>query len=131
MIQGICLGNLAIDCKNAIGLRDFYAALLGWESCLMYECPALRNETGFVLLFMEADFDYIKPVWPEEAGQQQKQMHLDFQVYDLPKAVQQAEALGAHKADSQFGGNHFITMLDPEGHPFCLCAEKTQTMKNS
>jgi len=119
MIKGICIGNIAIDCKDAAILRNFYAELLGWDSCIMYNYPALRNQLGLVLLFMEADFQYVKPVWPEEIGKQQKQMHFDFQVDDLLTAVLQAEALGACKAESQFGGNEFITMFDPEGHPFC------------
>ncbi|MCB2357007.1 VOC family protein [Clostridium estertheticum] len=123
MIKGICIGNIAIDCKDAVRLRNFYAELLGWESCIMYNCPALHNQLGLVLLFMEADFEYVKPVFPEEIGKQQKQMHFDFQVDDLRTAVLQAEALGACKAESQFGGNDFVTMFDPEGHPFCLCAK--------
>ena len=47
----------------------------------------------------------------------------DFAVDDLHAAVLQAEALGACKAENQFGGNEFVTMFDPEGHPFCLCAK--------
>ena len=50
-------------------------------------------------------------------------MHFDFQVDDLSTAVTQAEAIGAVKANSQYGGDHFVTMFDPEGHPFCLCAK--------
>ena len=123
MIKGICLDNIAIDCKDAVKLRNFYAELLGWDSCIMYNYPALRNQLGLVLLFMEADFEYVKPVWPEEIGKQQKQMHFDFQVDDLLTAVLQAEALGASKAKNQFGENDFVTMFDPEGHPFCLCAK--------
>ena len=123
MIKGICIGNIGIDCKDAVRLRNFYAELLGWDSCILYNCPALRSQLGLVLLFDEADFEYGKPVWPEEIGKQQKQMHFDFQVDDLLTAVLQAEALGACKAESQFGGNDFITMFDPEGHPFCLCAK--------
>ena len=123
MIKGICIGNIAIDCKDAVRLRDFYAKLLGLNSCIMYNCPALRSKLGLVLLFMEADFEYVKPVWPEEIGKQQKQLHFDFQVDDLLTAVLQAEALGACKAESQFGGNDFVTMFDPEGHPFCLCSK--------
>jgi hypothetical protein len=80
-----------------------------------------------VVHFMQSDFDYIPPVWPEEPGKQQKQMHFNFQVDDLPAAVVGAIKLGATKAAAQYGGNpcdggeHFITMIDPEGHPFCLC----------
>lgn len=39
---------------------------------------------------------------------------------DCPDAAR-AEALGAERAPAQFGGADFVTMLDPAGHPFCLC----------
>ena len=29
--------------------------------------------------------------------------------------------VGAVKAAEQFGGDDFVTLLDPAGHPFCLC----------
>ena len=122
MIKGVCLGNVAIDCKDARKLQDFYAALLGWEKRKMYGCPAVCNQSGIVFLFMQADdFDYIQPVWPEQSGKQQKQMHFDFQVADLSTAVTQAESIGAVKTECQYGGNDWVTMFDPEGHPFCLC----------
>ncbi len=124
MIKGICLGNIGIDCKDAQKLQNFYAELLGWEKLALYDCPAVSNQNGIIFLFDQADdYVYDRPVWPEQAFRQQKQMHFDFQVDDLPTAVMQAEAIGAVKADSQFGGDHFVTMLDPEGHPFCLCAK--------
>lgn len=125
MITGICLGNIAIDCKDARKLQNFYAELLGWETYDLYRFPAMRSQSGTVFLFLPADdFDYKRPVWPEEPEQQQKQMHFDFQVDDLPAAVEQAKAIGAVKAESQYGGDHWVTMLDPEGHPFCLCANE-------
>jgi len=74
-----------------------------------------------VVHFAECDFDYIAPVWPEEPGKQQKQMHFNFQVDDLSAAVEEATRLGATKTAEQYGGDHFVTMLDTEGHPFCLC----------
>jgi len=122
MIQDICLGNVMIDCDDEQKLRDFYAELLGWEKCEMYGQPAVRNGNGIVFLFIQEE-DYVAPVWPEQVGKQQKQMHLDFQVACVPAAVQQAEALGAVKAQAQFGSSYFTTMLDPAGHPFCLCAK--------
>ena len=124
MIKGICLGNIGIDCKDAQKLQSFYAELLGWEKHEIYGCPAVCNQSGIVFLFDCADdYDYIQPEWPEQPGRQQKQMHFDFQVDDLPTAVIQAEAIGAVKAVSQYGGDDFVTMFDPEGHPFCLCAK--------
>ncbi len=121
MICGIRIGDLAIDCRQPEQTRAFYAKLTGWEKRTMYACPALVSETGLVLLFMGCDFDYAPPVWPEEYGCQQKQMHFNFQVDDLPLAVEEAVALGALKPVQQYGGEDFVTLLDPEGHPFCLC----------
>lgn len=126
MIKDIILGNLTIDCKDAVKLRDFYASLLGWEPCMIQNFPVLRSSSGLILLFNQVGFDYIKPVWPEEAGQQQKQMHFDFHVENVAVAVSEAEKIGAMKAYVQYGGQHYVTMIDPEGHPFCLC-EKNKT----
>ena len=108
-------------CANPARTQDFYAALTGWEKRVMYGCPDLIAENGLVILFMQCDVDYTPPVWPEEPGKQQKQMHFNFQVNDLLAAVEEAIKLGATKAATQYGGEHFITMFDPEGHPFCLC----------
>lgn len=121
MIKNLTIGDIAIDCREPDKLRDFYAGLTGWEQHVMYNCPALIAENGLVLLFMGCDFEYIPPIWPEEPHQQQKQMHFNFQVDDLPSAMREAIMLGASKAAAQYGGEHFITMIDPEGHPFCLC----------
>jgi len=121
MINGLAIGDIAVDCADPARTRDFYAALTGREKREAYGCPALVFDNGLLILFMGCDFDYIPPVWPEEDGKQQKQMHFNFQVDDLPSAAEEAVRLGASKAASQYGGDHFITMLDPEGHPFCLC----------
>ena len=114
------LGNVMVDCGDETELQNFYAELLGWEKCALFGRPAVRSSGGVVFLFIGEE-DYVPPVWPEEKGKQQKQMHFDFQVDDLPEAVKKAEALGAVKARAQFGGEQFTTMIDPAGHPFCLC----------
>lgn len=124
MIEDICLKNITIDCKNAVKLRDFYAFLLNWESEIIHGFPVLYSPSGLILLFNEADFEYISPIWPEEVGKQQKQMHFDFQVTDVKSAVLKAEKLGAKKAQKQYGEPDYVTMLDLEGHPFCLCIKK-------
>jgi predicted enzyme related to lactoylglutathione lyase len=121
MIQNLTIGDISIDCKNPEQTRGFYAELFGWEKRTMYGCLAVIADNGLVILFMGCDFDYIPPVWPEEPGKQQKQMHFNFQVDDLPFAVDEALRLGATKPADQYGGDHFVTLLDPEGHPFCLC----------
>ena len=75
---------------------------------------------GVVFLFCQKE-DYVPPVWPEKDGCQQKQMHFDFQVDSVPEAVEKALKLGAVKVPAQYGGEQFVTLLDPAGHPFCLC----------
>jgi hypothetical protein len=47
-------------------------------------------------------------------------MHFDFMVDDLAVAVENAMRLGAAKAAAQYSGDNVLTLLDPEGHPFCL-----------
>ncbi len=123
MIDGISLGTITIDCGDSKKLSAFYAGLLGWETLELYGMPALRSGNGTVFLFVQEE-DYVPPIWPEEDGKQQKQIHLDFQVPDVAAAVRQAETLGAVKAKAQFGGEYFTTMIDPAGHPFCLCLKE-------
>lgn len=46
--------------------------------------------------------------------------HLDFAVNQLEEAVQYAVSCGATVAEQQFS-EHWRVMIDPAGHPFCLC----------
>ena len=103
MEKKIVFGDVLVDCKDALRLRSFYAELLGWEPCELYGSPAVRSGNGIVFLFV-GDEDYVPPVWPEQAGKQQKQMHFDFQVSDVPEAVRKAESLGVVKSDGKFVG---------------------------
>nr|WP_231123471.1 VOC family protein [Nocardioides sambongensis] len=50
-----------------------------------------------------------------------QQFHLDFRVPDLESAVARAEGLGATVAAEQPEDATWRVMLDPDGHPFCLC----------
>ena len=113
--------SINIDCKKSEILREFYAQLTDWDQG--FHWTALIPENRMVVHFMgcDGDFDYIPPVWPEEPGKQQKQMHFNFQVDDLHAAVEEAISHSATKTAEQYGGDHFVTMLDTGGHPFCLC----------
>ena len=108
MENEVVLGNVMIDCDDEKKLQKFYGELLGWEMCELFARPAVRSSTGVVFLFIE-EAGYRRPVWPEETGEQQKEM------------AKKAERLGAAKSKAQFGGSDFVTMFDPAGHPFCLC----------
>ena len=120
------LGNVMVDCKDEFFLQDFYHRLLGWEKITRYGCPGVESEEGVTFLF-QAEIGYVPPVWPEEGKEQQKQMHFDFQVVDVEEAVTYAQTLGATLAKSQYGGKTFVTLFDPAGHPFCLCAQDNPT----
>ena len=120
MVKKIILSHIFIDCKNPLLLQDFYHKLTGLEKRSMYNSPGLVINDNLMLMFSACDFEYMPPVWPEEDGKQQKQVHLDFGVEDLNAAVEFAMKLGAIKAPHQYGGNHWVTLFDPEGHPFCL-----------
>ena len=50
--------------------------------------------------------------WGTVDGAQRPMMHVDFQVGDLDAAVADAVALGAR------------LLIDPAGHPFCLCLDE-------
>jgi len=120
MKHEVVLGNVMVDCKDEKKLQKFYNELLGWEMCELFGRPAVRSSTGVVFLFIEEP-NYMRPMWPEENGKQQKQMHFDFQVDNVLEMVEKAKELGAVKAIGQYGGDDFVTLFDPTGHPFCLC----------
>ena len=127
MIPNLTIGDISIDCADPMRTRDFYAALTNWEKRKAYGCPAIVSENGLTILFIGCDFEYIPPVWPEEDGKQQKQMHFDFTVDDVPSAVEKAVRLGAAKAAVQYGDENIcVTMLDTEGHPFCFCKRQSE-----
>lgn len=80
-----------------------------------------RIATTACMVFQLAE-DYVRPVWPPMPGQQRAMMHLDVQVDDLEGAVADAVSLGAEPVQTQPQANVRV-MVDPDGHPFCLCRE--------
>lgn len=124
MGKEVKLADLVVDCSNAEELCTFYEKLLEWKRTSLFGHPAVISENGVMFAFVqEESVAYTPCVWPEVAGKQQKQIHFDFLVPDVPAAVAKAESLGAVKAPDQYGGDNFTTMFDPAGHPFCLCKE--------
>lgn len=113
--------GIAIDCKNPKALGTFYQKLLGWEKTHEGgEWYGLTSPFGMVLAFQETE-EYEPPIWPYEPGEQGQMMHFDFLVEDLDSAVDYAISLGARVTSAQFYEEYGCrTMLDPEGHPFCI-----------
>jgi predicted enzyme related to lactoylglutathione lyase len=114
------LGSVLIDTDDPAGLAAFYSELLSWPiGDADDESVSLTGPDG-----VDVDFQLVinhrPPSWPGPEVPQQ--MHLDFYVDDLAAAVSRAEELGARRAGVS-PGKYFVTLVDPSGHPFCLCLE--------
>jgi predicted enzyme related to lactoylglutathione lyase len=109
-----------IDSADAARSARFYADLTGGEVTGDY--PEYGYAAASVLgsaFNFQTVADYAAPQWPGQAHPQQ--FHLDLRVEDLDTAVAHAQSLGASVASEQPGEGKWIVMIDPDGHPFCLC----------
>jgi predicted enzyme related to lactoylglutathione lyase len=131
-VDGICL-----DCseQDFALMLDFYARFFGWEVTAGCVAPAgcthegdhwacLESPAGGTTISVQSERWYQPPVWPEAAGGQTKMMHLEIAVDDVATAVRRAVAAGARQAHHQptdRDPQQLRVMVDPAGHPFCLC----------
>lgn len=121
-IDGMWWG-CAIETPDPLALTKFYSELLDWP--ISHQEPGtgiLKAPEGSIFIVFQEANDYQTPVWPPIDGGQRPMMHLDFQVGDLESATAEAVDLGATVAGHQPRENVRV-MLDPFGHPFCLCRE--------
>jgi len=113
----------AIEAPDPAALARFYSQLLGWP--IGHEEPGttvVAAPGGVSFLVFQQTVGYTPPVWPPLEGAQRPMLHLDFQVGDLEEAVDEALSLGAMLATSQPQPNVRV-LIDPVGHPFCLCRD--------
>ena len=121
-INGMWWGT-AIEAPDPGALARFYSELLGWP--IGHEEPGtaiLAAPEGSIYIVFQQATGYQAPVWPPVDGAQRPMMHFDFQVGDLDVAVADALALGATLAGAQ-PQEKVRVLLDPAGHPFCLCLD--------
>ncbi|MCJ0054944.1 VOC family protein [Clostridioides difficile] len=121
--------SFTMDCKDPYELAKFYAALLNWEIAFYneeYACVGApgTNQGTYPGITFQRNPEYKPPVWPEKPEAQQQMAHMDFAVNDLEEAVQYAIRCGATIAEEQFTDDWRV-MIDPAGHPFCLCKMKS------
>lgn len=112
-----------LDCADTDEMARFYGQLLGWE--IVHRDGAfivMRDPAGGIIISFDVLENYRPPVWPDQPDAQDKMMHFEMQVDDLDAAVAHALASGARLAEYQ-GLEYVRVMLDPAGHPFCLCLE--------
>jgi hypothetical protein len=114
------LGLICLDCEDPAGLAAFWAALLGGEVTPVSDDVVVVGNKGTPVAALRVP-GYQPPTWP--SGEIPKQMHLDLSVGvgDLDAAEAEAIRLGARRADEQPRPRRWRVMLDPAGHPFCLC----------
>jgi catechol 2,3-dioxygenase-like lactoylglutathione lyase family enzyme len=122
VIPGIRLTAPVLGTPDPRGLARFYQRLLGWP---IRDDEAgwatLRPEDGSTGLSFQLETDHVPPVWPQEPGSQQMQLHLDFYVDDLPAACAVAEEAGARPLGGHEDEDEVVRVYaDPAGHPFCL-----------
>lgn len=121
--------SFTVDCINPHELAKFYAALLKWETGsqddeYVWIYPPGTQQGAYPCILFQRNPAYKPPVWPEAPETQQQMAHIDFAVNNLEKAIQHATACGATIADAQFSDS-WTVMIDPAGHPFCLCLMDT------
>ncbi len=121
----IKLKTVVLDCRDTALLSDFYIRLLGWKRNYAEgdEWIDIAGPESGVRIGFQKNEDYVPPVWPEEPYAQQQMVHLDFYIQDralMELAVRHALACGAVRASVQYEPDSWVTMIDPEGHPFCF-----------
>jgi catechol 2,3-dioxygenase-like lactoylglutathione lyase family enzyme len=113
--------GVVLDCPDASELAHFYERLLGWN--FYKDTPGWAtlapSETAGYNLSFQQEANYVRPVWPSQAGAPIMMSHLDLEVDDLEQATAYAVGVGAEVATFQ-PQEDVRVMLDPAGHPFCL-----------
>jgi hypothetical protein len=112
------MGLIVLDCQDPAVLAAFWAALLDGETSFISEdVVAVKTDRGSLAAVRVPH--YQPPTWPDTKVP--KQVHLDLAVDDLDAAEAEATRLGARRAEVQPQPARWRVMLDPAGHPFCLC----------
>ncbi|GLZ80361.1 glyoxalase [Actinorhabdospora filicis] len=123
------VSDIVIDCPDPAALARFYSGLLSGPTTGGIAGEIVREEDDWVtvdlgggprLAFQLAP-GHVPPAWPDPSRPQQ--FHLDLEVDDIDEARALAETLGARFVEEHVGerGYGFVVMIDPAGHPFCLC----------
>ena len=118
--------SASIDCPDPAALLDFYQKLTGWKTSWESEDFSQITPDGghYNGLGFQKVENYQAPDWPGQERPQQ--FHLDFFVADLDTAQQEAVEIGAVVAEIQPQPDRWRVLLDPVGHPFCLCVEPAE-----
>lgn len=108
---------VVLDSARPAVLAGFYRSVLGGEITESGDDYAALTADGLTLAFQRVP-DEGTPTWPGGG----RRLHLDVVVPDLGTARERLAEQGAVEAEFQPGGEDWIVLLDPEGHPFCVMA---------
>lgn len=109
--------SVVLDSARPPVLADFYRGVLGGEITESGADYAALTAPGVAVAFQRVPDDSAA-AWPGGG----RRVHLDVEVPDLDAARKQLAELGAVEAQVQPGGEDWIVLLDPDGHPFCIMA---------
>jgi catechol 2,3-dioxygenase-like lactoylglutathione lyase family enzyme len=127
--------GLCLDCSDAEELARFYGEAFGLITLARDEPDEEWGGSPWILmgspdggptLSFQAERWYEPPTWPEAEGGLPKMMHLEVQVNSVDEAVAIVVSAGGRVAPHQppdRDPTELRVVLDPAGHPFCLCAE--------
>lgn len=110
---------VTLDCAEPPRLAAFYRELTGGEVTHSADAYAAVEIKGAVTVYFQQVAEHRPPTWPTTERPQQS--HLDFYVADLDEAEAFAVAAGATRAEFQPDAAKYRVVLDPAGHPLCLC----------
>lgn len=120
---GMVLGDVVLDTADPPQLAEFYSQLLNWPIVRTDEdWWSIQSEAGGTRLSFQLALNHRPPSWPADDVPQQFHLDLDVARDELPAAVAYAKSIGARLADNSASAETFVVLLDPSGHPFCLCA---------
>ncbi|GAA4609291.1 catechol 2,3-dioxygenase-like lactoylglutathione lyase family enzyme [Actinoplanes octamycinicus] len=111
------LDLVIFDAVDIDAVGAFYAGLTGWDVVRQdADRFGIRDPSGQEIEFQRAP-DHVQPRWPGQDWPQQ--FHLDLRVGEPRVEAGRAIRLGARLLSD---GPRGITLADPAGHPFDLCA---------
>jgi hypothetical protein len=111
------LSAVVIDSADPVALAGFYQKLTGLGISYTDGTYVVLGD-GLVKIGLQKVGGYQAPGWPDRA----RHYHFDFAVAGLETATREVILLGAGRPEFQPGGDSWVVLTDPEGHPFCLCA---------
>jgi catechol 2,3-dioxygenase-like lactoylglutathione lyase family enzyme len=104
------IAALAVDCADPPGLARWWARLLGGTVTDHADGDATLHAPGL-------DIDFFTVPEPKTI---KNRLHLDVRASSRSAATEQAEALGATRADDVYDGGEWQVLRDPEGNEFCV-----------